>query len=105
MSTKTVDLRPGRLNIKLYGADAWALELRLAALGDLTGATITASYKPNDGGDPLPLSVSMTDPVNSTFSVGAASTPPSSYDIQIALSGGLPRTYVYGSISVQSDVA
>lgn len=106
MATETtVDLRPGIVNFLVYGTGTWTEEFTIAALGDLTGATITAKHRAKGSDTSTTLTVDPTDPTNSTFRVTNMPRTVGSYDIEITLPGGVARTYVAGSIKVTTDRA
>lgn len=101
-----VRIVPAILNIVLYGDDLpWALQLRVAALGDLTGATFTAAFQPNSGTlTTLVVVTTLVGLADSQFSIGYASTVPGKYDVAITQPSGA-RTYIKGTIKVQENFA
>lgn len=105
----SVSIKPALLDITVYGGDAWALRLRLAALGDLTGATIVAAFRPADpesNVDELQVTGSPEDLVDSQFFIGQPTVvQPGRYDITITPAAGSKRTYVKGLIRVDQDYA
>ena len=106
MAIQNVDIVPGILDITLFGDGyAWRVELRLAALGDLTDAEIVAKFKPISG-DTTELIV-VRSPENdllSKFSIGYDSTLPGYYTIVITKVGSLAHTYISGEIRVIKDM-
>lgn len=105
MADESVDLRPKVLNLSAYRGDAWSLRFTLAGT-DLTGSTIAAQVRARpDSTDVLAaLDVTAVDLATGVFEIGqTAAGPAGHYDVQITASGGLPRTYVRGRLSVTAD--
>lgn len=108
-ANEAAHIRPARQNFGLYNDGfAWAFELRLAALGDLTGATITAAFAPTassaDGPTALTITSTPEGLLDSRFSLGYSAPVQGRYDIEIVI-GGAGRTYVYGDIRVMENYA
>ena len=105
---KIAKLRPKLQNFAIYGdGNPWFFELYIPKLGDLTGATITADFAPDEGSTPTALTIQSTPEglADSRFSLGHTTWVKGNYDLQIQLPGGTPRTYLYGKIVVQVDKA
>lgn len=107
MTTQTIKIQPAVLDIGLYGDGyAWAVELHVPGLGDLTGADITAAFKPtSDEATTLTVTRTAENDLDSRFSIGYDDTIAGRYDITIALDGGVERTYIAGTIRVEPDYA
>lgn len=108
--TQTVTIKPARLNIALYGdGNAWSVEMRPTVngqpLGDLTadGVAIVAKHRADGADTSTDLTVAVTDAT--TFAIGHSTPLAGRYDVQITFPGSLPRTYIYGTITVQAEAA
>lgn len=106
--TQTVTVKPAKLNIALYGdGNPWAVNMAPTVdrvpLGDMTTATIVAAYRPDGAVESILLTVAVLSPT--TFAVGHTVPVAGRYDVQIALAGGLARTYIHGTITVQAESA
>lgn len=105
MSIQNVVIAPGVLNINLFGDGyAWAVELTLTGIGDLTDATIEAVFKPTNA-VATEFEVTRTGPNDllSKFSIGYNDTVEGHYRISIAKPGGSARSYVRGQVYVTKD--
>lgn len=97
---------PVRQDLSLYEDGLpWVFEFRLLALGNLTGAVITTTFKPKDGSaTPAALTITSTPAglIDSRFKLGYSVPLEGRYDLQIVLAG-VSRTYVIGDITLQED--
>lgn len=102
-SPQVVDLRAKVVNIQVMHGDTWSVKVTIAS-HDLTGATVAATLQPKVG-DPVDLDVNVSSPSTGEFYLGQdAATTSGSYDVQITPNGGLPRTYIRGTLSTARDV-
>ncbi|MFT4188644.1 MAG: hypothetical protein QM621_08670 [Aeromicrobium sp.] len=101
---EVVDLRPSPLDILTYGADAWAVELKITGLGSLAGSEVAARCRPAGATTPTSLTVTMTDPEEGVVTVGHADGPITGpWDLTVTAPGGQARTYVKGVIRNEAD--
>jgi hypothetical protein len=99
-----LDLRPEQVDIDLYEGDSWSIQLAIPSLGDLTGSTVSAKWKPNEGAV-TDLDYAPTDLVNSTFTIGQLEVTTSGrFDVSVTLPASLPRTYITGRLNVSERV-
>lgn len=102
----SIDLRPEQVDIDLYEGDAWSIVVSIPSLGDLTGATIVGKFENTEEGPIETLDFAPTDLVNSKFAIGQNPALVSgTFDVQITLPASLPRTYIFGRLSVSRRVA
>lgn len=104
------DFRPTPQSDQMMKGDSWAKLARVsrivdgsAAPVDLTGYVITTAFKPSDGSATTQLDVATTPEglVAGEFWYGQNSaTKNGQWEIILTPSGGLPRTYYRGSVTL-----
>jgi hypothetical protein len=96
---------PTRQDFDLYDDGMpWFFDVRVAALGDLTGATIVAKFNPTAGDDPAELTITTTPEglVDSRFFLGYSEPVRGKYDLLIAQDGSPGRVYIFGDITMDN---
>lgn len=102
---REVDLRATVVNISLMRGDAWSLPVTITGY-DLTGYTIRAQVRPDfDSTEVDDITVTPVNLSIGKFLIGQTDAQIDGfYDVQLTPGGGVPRTYLRGTIGLDSDV-
>jgi len=104
MTELTVDLTPKIVNVQVRRGDQWSYQVTYPTT--LVGATISAQLRKRvEDTTFTTLVITRTNDATGIFQVGqTASVEGGQYDVQLTLAGGLPRTIIAGTLTVEADV-